>query len=247
MTLADYVAGLARAPGPDGAAPPPPGVEVVRDPHLAALVLTVTGPGVTAEPLAEVLGPGTPAEAVPAGPDATATAYPPGPPAAVVAYAVPGGLAAVVVAWPGTPPPYGEVTLDRDTGRLTMFGHAIGRGTHRLAAAAALGGRWQDMGTGWAWQFLSQPLPDGGRWSISLGHHEPRLARVTLSRHTADEPRGWAGWTREREERKAVEMDAWLDAQVGRERTFRWGETWAGFDGKGGFGSAGLVYEAVDQ
>lgn len=250
--LAAFVAGLTRCAEPAAArvALTAPRAEVTTatvDDDARVAVLTLA-PGVLAEALAP-LGTPTQAPAVPSGRGPLAVAlYPAGPPAAAAVYGAPLAYA-VAVRWPAAGP-VGDLRLDAATGRITVCRRTLGPGTTRYAADA-LGGTWRDMRNGYAWLDVEHEVPGGGTWFVSLSFAGTNLASAHLSYLGPDEPRGWGGWTREREEAARVRHDAWLDAQLGpgpfwREtRHFPWGDVWSGYDERAAGSYVVVSYEVV--
>jgi hypothetical protein len=101
-----------------------------------------------------------------------------------------------------------------------------------------------DMRTGWIWYRLP-PFTDGEVVvAMSLGFNSGLLERVTLTNADVTFGGSWNEWSEEKERLRAASIGAWLRSKGFAAGTYSWGSVWAGFDAKGGSGSASVEYAA---
>ena len=100
-----------------------------------------------------------------------------------------------------------------------------------------------DMGNGWVWYHVKRLIVDGHCFNISFGFNRGKLLNLVFScsKHTSDNR--WESWSEKEELQKKILLDNWLNAEIGFDRTFNWGEAWTGYDTKGGFSSISLRYK----
>lgn len=99
-----------------------------------------------------------------------------------------------------------------------------------------------DMQTGWVWYRLPEFHDDDVIVGIALGFNSGRLIDVSLSNCDPKYGAGWNEWSVEKEKLRAESIGNWLASKGYPIGTHDWGGVWAGFDAKGGFGSATVRY-----
>lgn len=100
----------------------------------------------------------------------------------------------------------------------------------------------RDMGTGWVWYRLPV-LSDGEvQVSIALGFEREVLKHIILSDSSPKFGAGWNDWTEEKEKSRAESIRRWLEVRGFAPGTYSWGSVWAGFDPKGGAGTAAVRF-----
>jgi hypothetical protein len=94
------------------------------------------------------------------------------------------------------------------------------------------------MRTGWVWYQLP-PVSDGTVVvGISLGFNLGRLEMIQLTDTDKTYGANWRQSSEEGERSRAESISRWLNAKGFPPGAYRWGAISAGFDPKGGFGSA---------
>ena len=111
-----------------------------------------------------------------------------------------------------------------------------------VATLAGVGKR--DMGTGYVWYSLPIWNPESDNILISLCFHSGTLDSISVALYDPDLGSSWSDCSEEKERTRADRTEAWLAAQGYPTGTFPWGEIWADYDPKGGFGSAGIRYNS---
>ena len=100
----------------------------------------------------------------------------------------------------------------------------------------------RDMGTGWAWYTLPV-FPDGEiHVSIALGFEREVLKQIILSDSNPKFGSDWNDWAEEKEKRRAESIHGWLVRRGFAPGNHSWGSVWAGFDAKGGAGTASVRF-----
>ena len=111
-----------------------------------------------------------------------------------------------------------------------------------IDSTAGRNARVLDMRTGWKWYQLPV-LSDGDMTvGISLGFESGRLRQVTLGDASTELGSSWDDWSEAKEQLKADRIRDWLAVMGLAPGIYHWGEVWAGFDPKGGFGGATIRY-----
>lgn len=123
-------------------------------------------------------------------------------------------------------------------------GVAIARGlTEQALVAAVPNAKKRDMNTGWVWYSFPALSDEGMVVGISLAFFNGTLREMSCA-HSDSALYGssWNEWSREKEELRVRNTTAWLKKKGYSLGTFPWGQVWASFDEKGGFGSGGVRY-----
>jgi hypothetical protein len=107
-----------------------------------------------------------------------------------------------------------------------------------LASLPGIEDSRRDMCTGWVWYQLP-PVSDGTVVvGISLGFNLGRLEMIQLTDSDKTYGANWRQWSEEGERSRAESISRWLNAKGFPPGAYRWGAISAGFDPRGGFGSA---------
>lgn len=95
-----------------------------------------------------------------------------------------------------------------------------------------------DMGTGGGWYSL--PTFQDGEIvvGIALGFHAGRLEQISLSDANPGFGDSWPSFSERQEHLRAKSIGNWLARKGLSLGTYSWGSVWAGYDPKGGLGSA---------
>lgn len=109
-----------------------------------------------------------------------------------------------------------------------------------VASIAGVGRR--DMGTGCVWYSLPKLSSGCYHISMSLCFQSGSLDSISIALDDPDSGSGWSDWSEEKERTRVDQTKALLTAQACPPGTYPWGEVWAAYDSKGGFGSAGVRY-----
>ena len=96
------------------------------------------------------------------------------------------------------------------------------------------------MGTGWTWYRLPPFEDNGVSVAISVGFHIGELRQVTLTDAGAQFGTSWAEWSEQRETQRAESITNWLAQRGLQPGNYNWGSISAGYDTKGGLGSASI-------
>jgi hypothetical protein len=121
--------------------------------------------------------------------------------------------------------------ISRDLSEISFLDSAVGQDAPRT-----------DMHTGWVWYRLP-PFPDSDiTVGISLGFNAGKLADVSLTDTDLKYGSGWSEWSEDKERLRARNIGEWLVRKGFAVGSHSWGEVWAGFDAKGGFGGAKVRY-----
>lgn len=120
--------------------------------------------------------------------------------------------------------------------------HARGVRIHRkmgeFEAALLDGVERHDMKTGYVWYYLRDEVANPGRLNVGLCFHHGELKIVSLSVRDDDLGSSWDDWSEEKERQRARRTEEWLAEHGFPTGEHAWGSIWAGFDAKGGYGSA---------
>ena len=101
----------------------------------------------------------------------------------------------------------------------------------------------QDMKTGWVWYRFPPCLNEDMTLAISLAFSNGVLRQVNIAHNDgALYGDSWNDWSEEREKLRVKNTVAWFTKQGYSLGIFPWGEIWASYDPKGGFGSGGVRY-----
>jgi len=100
------------------------------------------------------------------------------------------------------------------------------------------------MLTGWVWYRLPVFIDEGITVGIALGFNGGTLEQISLSDVDPKFGTGWSEWSEEKEKQRAESIGNWLTGKGYRTGAYEWGGVWAGFDPKGGFGTATVRYAA---
>jgi hypothetical protein len=96
----------------------------------------------------------------------------------------------------------------------------------------------RDMGTAWVWYQLPTFQEGEIIVAIALGFHAGRLVQLSLSDANPKFGDSWSVFSEHQERLRAQSVGAWLASKGLFLGTYSWGSVWAGYDPKGGFGSA---------
>lgn len=112
-----------------------------------------------------------------------------------------------------------------------------------LHAHAALVETSSEPGAGWATHRL-HPWMDGGlRLGVELMFHHGLLAECHLWRDDGATCAGsWEGWSERKERQRARALRDWLAARGSPVGVYAWGEIWAQYEPRSGFGGGGVRY-----
>jgi hypothetical protein len=100
----------------------------------------------------------------------------------------------------------------------------------------------QDMGTGYIWYSVPSADLSGSMVAVSLCFHKGILDRLQVAVETGGEAVSWDDWSEEKERLRAEHTDNWLSRIGYPPGKYDWGEVWAGYDPKGGFGGGSVRY-----
>ena len=102
----------------------------------------------------------------------------------------------------------------------------------------------RDAGTGWTWYGLPDVREDRFSLSVQVTVFEGQVRSVHLGLIRAgEEPDAfWDDWSEARERRRAEDVARWLRGRGCPPGAYPWGEVWAGFDPRSGFGSGGVNF-----
>lgn len=96
----------------------------------------------------------------------------------------------------------------------------------------------RDMGTTWVWYQLPTFQDGEILVAIALGFRAGKLVQLSLSDANPKFGDSWSTFSEHQERLRAQSIGAWLASKRLFVGTYSWGSVWAGFDPKGGFGSA---------
>jgi hypothetical protein len=102
----------------------------------------------------------------------------------------------------------------------------------------------RDMRTGYVWYSMPGVAVGSHKVTMSLCFRSGLLDSVSIAVGDADLGSSWSDWTEEKERTRAKRTEDWLAAQGYATGTYSWGDVWAGYDAKGGSGSAGIRYNS---
>ncbi|WP_038165120.1 hypothetical protein [Verrucomicrobium sp. BvORR106] len=125
--------------------------------------------------------------------------------------------------------------------------HPRGLRIHRklgeFEAALLNGVERHDMKTGYVWYYLKDEATNPGRLNVGLCFFNGTLKIVSLSVRDEDLGTSWDDFSEETEHLRAARTEAWLAEHGFPTGEHAWGSIWAGFDAKGGYGSAVIRYD----
>jgi hypothetical protein len=129
-----------------------------------------------------------------------------------------------------------------------IFDHPIGlrisRGLREVEVATLEQVGTRDMGTGYVWYSLPNRNSESDNILMSLCFHNGTLDSISIALNDPDLGHSWGDCSEEKERTRADRTETWLAAQGYPAGTYPWGEIWANYDPKGGFGSAGIRYNS---
>ena len=99
-----------------------------------------------------------------------------------------------------------------------------------------------DMLNGWVWYRLPSFTDGEVVVSISLGFNDGALQFVILTDAHTKYGAGWSEWSDEKERLRVSSIGGWLARMGYPVGTYSWGSISAGYDAKGGAGSASVRY-----
>jgi hypothetical protein len=103
----------------------------------------------------------------------------------------------------------------------------------------------RDIGNGYCWFDFPISEIEGSKVAISLCFNERTLEMLILALANPDLYGGsWDDWSEAKERLCAKDTESWLRSKGFHTGTFPWGVIWAGYDSKGGSGSAAIRYNA---
>ena len=123
-------------------------------------------------------------------------------------------------------------------------GLRISRALRETEVATLEGVSKRDMGTNYVWYSLPNRNSESENILISLCFHSGTLDSISIALNDPDLGSSWSDWSEQKEWMRADRTEAWLAAQGYPTGTYPWGEIWAGYDPKGGSGSAGIRYKS---
>ena len=126
-------------------------------------------------------------------------------------------------------------------------GLRISRALRETEVATLEGVSKRDMGTNYVWYSLPNRNSGSENILISLCFHSGTLDSISIAIDDPDLGSSWSDWSEQKERMRADRTEAWLAAQGYPTGTYPWGEIWAGYDPKGGSGSAGIRYKSEPQ
>lgn len=103
----------------------------------------------------------------------------------------------------------------------------------------------REIGNGWIWHDVRNVQIQDQYFSIAFAFYNNKLNIITLIINNTrfNSNNGADPWSEKEEMQRAIIFNNWLNAEIGSERTFSWGEVWAGYDPKGGFSSITIRYK----
>ena len=107
-----------------------------------------------------------------------------------------------------------------------------------LASLPSVKSAKSDMRTGWVWYWLPTFRDGENVISIGLGFNGGTLAMMTFDDMNPRFGTRWSEWSPEKELARAKSIESWLKGKGFAVGAHSWGSIWAGFDEKGGRGSA---------
>jgi len=128
-----------------------------------------------------------------------------------------------------------EFTFDHPSGLR------ISRGLREVDVASLDEVARRDMGTGYVWYFIPNVNSESESILMSLCFRAGLLDSVSIA--VSDKAQG-SDWSEASERTRADRTEAWLATQGYQSGTYSWGEIWAGYDAKGGSGSAVIRYNS---
>ena len=97
----------------------------------------------------------------------------------------------------------------------------------------------RDMGNGYVWHSFSSSVSGSGHMAVQLCFLNGTLDSVHCALIDPDKyGKDWNDWSEEKENQRAKDTEKWLRDIGYPVGNYPWGNIWAGFDAKGGTGSA---------
>lgn len=101
----------------------------------------------------------------------------------------------------------------------------------------------RDMKNGYTWYALPPIEINGETIVFDICFFESKIQSINISISNADKyGGGWNDFSEAKEKLRAKDTEAWLSKIGYRTGKHSWGEVWAGYDSKGGFGHAVVRY-----
>jgi len=140
--------------------------------------------------------------------------------------------------------------IDKKTGNIEVASDKIINPSMSLeeVKSMGIGGSQAErgMGNGWIWYDVINVIIVAQYFNISFAFYNSKLniLNFVFSSSKYDPNKGQESWSEMEELQNALIFDNWLYAEIGSERTFSWGEAWAGYDPKGGSSSVIIRYKS---
>ena len=99
---------------------------------------------------------------------------------------------------------------------------------------------YSNMKTGWEWLNLKNIKSGHNHLSVQLGFENKKLKQVSFVFHNTLENQPLSF-----EAKRQKEYEAWLTHQIGKQRSFKWGEVQAFYDPKACFSSILIRYKTL--
>ena len=103
--------------------------------------------------------------------------------------------------------------------------------------------KMDDMKTGYIWYTLPEEKINETKAIFSLCYNHGCLGSVRIDLTDEKYGHGWDDWSEEKEKLRARDTKQFLSDLGYPPNTYEWGEVWASFDPKGGFGTGGIRYK----
>ena len=97
----------------------------------------------------------------------------------------------------------------------------------------------QDMNTGYIWYTLPEEEIDETKVIFSLCFNRGSLESISLTLSDEKYGQDWSDWSEEKEKERAKDIGLLLSGLGYSPNSYEWGEVWASFDPRGGFGIGG--------
>lgn len=102
----------------------------------------------------------------------------------------------------------------------------------------------RDMNTGWIWYDLPIVITADKHMRMSLAFFSGVLCEIQLAdTNSSLYGSSWNDWSESREKLRAKNTEGWLNELSFSIGSYSWGQIWAGYDAKGGFGHAIIRYK----
>ena len=104
----------------------------------------------------------------------------------------------------------------------------------------------RDAHTGWVWYQLPMLREEDYIIRVGLGFNDGSLATIKFADTNPIFGVDWNEWSEEKERLRAKSTERWLQIRGIAVGSYSWGSVWAGYDGKGGHGSATVRLGILD-